>query len=116
MLAPVAVPCLHRGRPDNGIKWQAVPADFPAWGRVYALFSSWRCQGLIGEFHDRLRGRVRQTEGRAAEPTAAIVDSQSVRVAATVPAVSRGYDAGKKVMAASGTWWWTPSGCCWSSR
>ncbi|MEU0844060.1 IS5 family transposase [Streptomyces sp. NPDC005962] len=83
---------------DNGIKCRAIPADFPAWDRVYAFFRRWRRQGLISEFHDRLRGRVRQAESRDAEPTAAILDSQSLRVAATVPAVSRGYDAGKKVM------------------
>ncbi|MEU6256181.1 transposase [Streptomyces sp. NPDC047043] len=46
---------------------------------------------------DRLRGLVREDAGPALEPTAAIVDSQSVRAVATVPASSRGYDAGKKV-------------------
>ncbi|THA22799.1 transposase, partial [Streptomyces sp. A1547] len=45
----------------------------------------------------RLRGRVREHEGRLAEPSAGIIDAQSVRAAATVPAASRGYDGGKKV-------------------
>jgi hypothetical protein len=49
---------------------------------------------LIAEFHDRLRGKVREREGREAEPTAGIIDAQSVRAAATVPADSRGYDGG----------------------
>ncbi|WP_234327983.1 transposase [Streptomyces sp. NRRL F-2664] len=49
------------------------------------------------ELHDRLRGHVREDVGRDPEPTAGIVDSQSVRAAATVSAASRGYDAGKKV-------------------
>ncbi|MGW3657594.1 transposase [Streptomyces sp. NPDC005151] len=53
--------------------------------------------GLIAEFHDRLRGKVREREGREAEPTAGIIDAQSVRAAATTPAASRGYDGGKKV-------------------
>jgi transposase len=44
-----------------------------------------------------LRDRVRVREGRVAQPTAAIIDSQSVRAAQTVPVSSRGYDAGKKV-------------------
>ncbi|WP_329193629.1 IS5 family transposase [Streptomyces sp. NBC_01435] len=57
----------------------------------------WREHGLINEFHDRLRGKVRESEGREAEPTAGIIDAQSVRAAATVPADSRGYDGGKKV-------------------
>ncbi|MBB4986631.1 IS5 family transposase [Streptomyces nymphaeiformis] len=82
---------------DNGVKWRAMPADFPPWDRVDAFFRRWRRQGLDVEFHDRLRGRVRISEGRAAEPTADIIDSQSVRAAASVPAASRGYDGGKKV-------------------
>ncbi|MET8748429.1 IS5 family transposase [Streptomyces sp. NPDC004728] len=81
----------------GGISWRAMPADFPAWGRVYAFFRRWREHGLINEFHDRLRGKVRESEGREAEPTAGIIDAQSVRAAATVPADSRGYDGGKKV-------------------
>ncbi|MFD9522170.1 transposase [Streptomyces sp. NPDC059979] len=52
---------------------------------------------MIAEFHDRLRGTVREREGREVEPTAGIIDAQSVRAAATVPAASRGYDGGKKV-------------------
>lgn len=82
---------------DNGIKWRSVPADFPAWDRVYAFFRRWRENGLVGELHDRLRGKVRTAEGRQVEPTAAIIDSQSVKGAASVPAASRGYDGGKKI-------------------
>lgn len=52
---------------------------------------------LLAEFHDRLRDRVRQKEGRSPDPTAAIVDSQSVRVAANVPRSTSGWDGGKKV-------------------
>ena len=81
----------------NGIKWRAMPGDFPAWDRVYAFVRRWGAKGLLAELHDRLRGLVREDAGRDPEPTAAIVDSQSVRAAATVPASSRGYDAGKKV-------------------
>lgn len=82
---------------DNGIKWRAMPADFPAWDRVYAFFRRWREKGLVKELHDRLRGQVRQAEGRAVEPTAAIIDSQSVKGAASVSAATRGYDGGKKI-------------------
>jgi hypothetical protein len=38
-----------------------------AWSAVYAFFRRWRAQGLIGEFHDRLRARVREAEGRTAQ-------------------------------------------------
>ncbi|THA28393.1 transposase, partial [Streptomyces sp. A1547] len=78
----------------GGISWRAMPADFPAWARVYAFFRRWREHGLTDEFHNRLRGRVREHEGRLAEPSAGIIDAQSVRAAATVPAASRGYDGG----------------------
>lgn len=81
----------------GGITWRAMPGDFPVWDRVYAFARRWGTQGLLAELHDRLRGLVREDAGRDPEPTAAIVDSQSVRAAATVPASSRGYDAGKKV-------------------
>ncbi|WHM40925.1 transposase [Streptomyces sp. BPTC-684] len=42
----------------GGITWRAMPADFPAWDRVYVFFRRRRVGGLIGEFHDRLRGKV----------------------------------------------------------
>ncbi|MFE0820674.1 IS5 family transposase [Streptomyces sp. NPDC058847] len=82
---------------DNGIKWRAMPSDFPPWPRVYAFFARWRDAGLVAELHDRLRDAVRVAEGRDQEPTAAIVDSQSVKADATVTLASRGFDAGKKV-------------------
>ncbi len=44
---------------DNGIKWRAMPADFPPWPRVYAFFARWRDAGLVTELHERLREAVR---------------------------------------------------------
>ena len=82
---------------DNGIKWRAMPVDFPPWDRVYAFSRRWRKNGLPKELHDRLRDKVRIAEGRDVEPTAGIIDSQSVKAAATVPSASRGYDGGKKI-------------------
>ncbi|GAB2470969.1 transposase [Streptomyces incanus] len=69
---------------DNGVKWRNLPADFPPRKRVYASFRRWRDDQLIRELHDRLRERVRKTEGRNTEPTAAVIDSQSVKADATV--------------------------------
>lgn len=80
-----------------------MPADFPAWGRVCTFFRRWREHGLIAEFHDRPRERVREREGREAEPSAGIIDAQSVRVAASVPVSSSGYDGGRRCRGASGT-------------
>ncbi len=82
---------------DNGIKWRAMPAGFPPWDRVYAFFRRWRDHVLVKEFHDRLRGRVRQEAGRDAEPTAGVIDSQSVKADAVVGADSRGFDGGKLI-------------------
>ena len=81
----------------GGITWRAMPADFPAWDRVYAFFRRWRDKGLAAEFHDRLRDRVREAAGRDPEPTAGVIDAQSVRGAASVPTATRGFDGGKKV-------------------
>jgi transposase len=82
---------------DNGIKWRAMPADFPPWDRVYALFRRWRDSALVKEFHDRLRARVREELGRDVEPSAGVIDSQSVKADAVVGADSRGYDGGKQI-------------------
>ena len=57
----------------------------------------WRDQGLVGELHDRLRDWVRVAARRDPEPTAGIIDVQSVKGAASVPAATRGFDGGKKV-------------------
>jgi transposase len=81
---------------DNGIKWRAMPADFPEWSAVYRFFRRWREQGLITVLHDRLRRECRRQAGREPEPTAAVIDSQSLRAAETVGAGQRGYDAGKR--------------------
>jgi transposase len=82
---------------DNGIKWRAMPVDFPPWDRVYAFFRRWRDHGLVREFHDRLRVGVREKLGRDTEPSAGIIDSQSVKADAVVGTDSRGYDGGKQI-------------------
>lgn len=82
---------------DNGIKWRAMPADFPAWEAVYRFFRRWRDQQLLVVLHDRLRRAVRVRDGRGPEPTGAVIDSQSVKAAETVAATDRGFDAAKKV-------------------
>ncbi|WP_344598928.1 transposase, partial [Streptomyces violaceusniger] len=82
---------------DNGITWRGMPVDFPPWDRVYAFFRRWRDHGLAKEFHDRLRGQVRERLGRDAAPTAGVIDSQSVKADAVVGADSRGFDGGKLI-------------------
>ena len=81
----------------NGCVWRALPADFPPWRTVYGYYQRWNASGATTAVHDALRSKAREAAGRDAEPTAAVIDSQSVRAAATVPKASRGWDNAKKV-------------------
>lgn len=82
---------------ENGIKWRALPADFPPWSTVYNYFAAWEAAGITQQVLDGLRERVRLRDGRSAAPSAAIIDSPSVKAAETVPTSSHGFDAGKKI-------------------
>lgn len=82
---------------DNGLKWRALPADFPPWSTVYNHFAAWEAASVTQDVLDYLRDRVRLREGRTAQPSAAIIDSQSIKAAETVEKPSRGFDAGKKI-------------------
>ena len=81
----------------EGIQWRAMPADFPPWQTVYDTLHGWQENGATEKMHDELRRQCRIAAGRKAEPTAAVIDSQSVKAAETVASGSRGYDAAKKV-------------------
>jgi len=80
-----------------GCAWRYLPSDYPPWRTVYGYFATWRDDGTLARLHDALRAQVRAADGRDAEPTAAIIDSQSVRAADTVPKATRGWDNAKKV-------------------
>ncbi len=82
---------------DNGVKWRALPVDFPPFKTVHGFFARWRENGTATAIRDALREQVRQQAGRHPRPTAAAIDAQSVRAAETVDNPTRGYDAGKKV-------------------
>ncbi|MEA5366504.1 transposase [Amycolatopsis sp., V23-08] len=64
----------------EGITWRALPADFPPWSTVYKYFQRWADLLALDDLHDR----VRMTDDRPPWPTAAIIDSQSVKAAETV--------------------------------
>ena len=81
-----------------GGSWRMLPKDFAPWETVYGYFRDWRKDGTLDRIHDALRERVRaKAEQRSPEPSARIVDSQSVKGADTVSKATRGYDAGKKI-------------------
>src|SRR6266700_5416908 len=80
-----------------GIEWRALPVDFPPWEAVYAFFERWNGRGLPRELVTRLRELLRQHQGRAAQPTACIVDSQMVKAHDTVSKATSGYHGGKKI-------------------
>jgi putative transposase len=63
----------------NGIVWRALPHDFPPWKTVYHYFSTWRTDGTWDAIHAALREAVWLADGREPTPSAAILDSQSVK-------------------------------------
>jgi transposase len=63
----------------SGCPWRLLPHDFPPWQVVYHYFRRWRRDGTWEKAHDRLRGDLRQALGRQRQPSAAILDSQSVK-------------------------------------
>lgn len=79
----------------SGCQWRMLPHDFPPWETVYYYFQLWRDDGTFERLNRELRIEIRISVGKDPEPSAAILDSQSVK--ATEMSEARGYDAGKKV-------------------
>lgn len=79
----------------TGSAWRYLPKGYPPWQTVYGWYRRWQRTGVWQQIHDELRARLRVRSGKQRQPTAGIVDSQSVKVADQ--AGVRGYDAGKKV-------------------
>jgi len=78
-----------------GCAWRYLPKHYPPWPTVYGWYRRWQQAGVWQQIHDELRARVRVRAGKHRQPTAGMVDSQSVKIADQ--AGVRGYDAGKKV-------------------
>jgi putative transposase len=95
LLEPLLPPAKPGGRPRSadlrevlnallyldrtGAQWRALPKDFPPWPTVWTYFRQWRNDGAWGRIHTALREQVRLKQGREPTPSAAIIDSQSVK-------------------------------------
>ena len=109
-LQPMLPKLAKRGRPPKdrrriieailylakcGCPWRYLPADFPCWQTVYHVFRQWVHNHQWAALNDALRVLVRRSQGKRSRPTAAILDSQSVKSAGHGGTV--GYDAGKRI-------------------
>ncbi len=79
----------------TGCSWRQMPHDLPNCKTVYHYFRQWKMDGTWQRAMDSLRKQARQAVGRQAEPSAAIIDSQSIKTS-PVRGIERGFDAGKK--------------------
>ena len=86
----------------SGCPWRLAPHDLPAWGTLYWYFRTWRNEGVWTQILHVLRKQVRQKQGRDPEPSAAVIESQSIKTSA-VRGPQKGFDMGKKNLGAQAT-------------
>ncbi len=82
----------------TGVQWRYLPHDFPHWNSVYGYFAKWQKDGIFAQLNGLLRELVREQEGHGVEPSACVIDAQSVKTSTSVPAASQGTDNAKKIV------------------
>jgi transposase len=92
----------------GGGAWRALPHDLPHWQSVYHYFRSWTRDGTWLRIHDHLHAEVRKLMGRDVQPSAAIIDSQSVKT--TEKGGSTVMMGQRRSVGENGTFWWIPRG------
>jgi transposase len=97
---------------STGCQWSALPKDLPPRSTVNDYFRRWDWDGTLNRIHHALYVKCREKAGREASPTAAVIDSQSVKSAEKGRArpIRRATTRGRRSRARSDTSWSTPKG------
>ncbi|MGW3808480.1 IS5 family transposase [Micromonospora sp. NPDC005113] len=82
----------------TGIAWRYLPHDFPPWQTVYGYFTAWTTNGIFTQLNYDLTALARTKAGRTAQPSACVIDTQSVKTSTNAPLATQGIDAGKKIV------------------